>query len=82
MVTVVFYNLLRSKYNIKEFEVNPGTVHDILAQIYVLYPQIPPKDFDHCIVFINKNKIIHESKFHTLIKDGDEIVFTHFVGGG
>ena len=82
MVTVKFYNLLRSKYDIKQFEVNPGSIFDVLSQIELMFPQIAMKDFDHCVVFINQFKVIHESKFHTVVDSGDEVVFTHFVGGG
>ncbi len=82
MVKVIFFNLLRSKYNIHQIEVMSGSIHEILSQIQVLYPKVELKDFENSVVFINSNKIVHQSKFNELVKDGDEVVFTHFVGGG
>jgi len=82
MVKVKFFHLLRSKYNIKEIEVFPGTIHEILGQIKDIYPSLDLDDFKYSVVFVNSTKIFHPSKFDEYINDGDEIVFTHFVGGG
>ena len=82
MVTVKFYHLLRSKYNIHKIQVTAGTIHEILAQVKVKHPKLELKDFKYSVVFINQTKIIHPSNFDELVHDGDEIVFTHFVGGG
>lgn len=82
MVTIKFYHLLRSKYGIHEIEVNPGTIHEILLEIKKIHPEVDLDDFKYSVVFINKTKIIHPSKFNEYINDGDEVVFTHFVGGG
>ncbi len=82
MVTVKFFNLLRSKYDIHEVEVLPGTINDILMQIKVMYPELDLKDFENSVVFVNSNRIIHEFMYSQNVEDGDEIVFTHFVGGG
>ncbi len=82
MVKVKFFHLLRSKYDIEEIEVLPGTINDILKQIKKLHPIIDLDDFKYSVVFVNKVKIFHPSKFDEYINDGDEIVFTHFVGGG
>ncbi len=82
MVKIVFYHLLRSKYDIKEFEVRSGTINNILSQIKEKFPIIDLDDFKNCVVFINDTKVVHQSKFNTIINEGDEVVFTHFVGGG
>jgi len=82
MVNVVFYNLLRSKYNIHEIEVKTGTINEILVQIKKIHPEIDLDDFKHSVVFINKNKIIHPIMYDEKVYDGDEVVFTHFIGGG
>lgn len=82
MVTVKFYHLLRSKYNINEIEVLPGTITDILTQIKKIHPEIDLNDFKYSVVFVNQTKIIHPSGFDEVVEDGDEVVFTHFVGGG
>jgi len=82
LVTVKFYHLLRSKYNIHEIQVLSGTIHEILTQIKEMHPKIDLNDFKYSVVFVNKTKIVHPSNFDEVVKDGDEIVFTHFVGGG
>ena len=82
MVTVKFFNLLRSKYDIHQLEVLPGTINDILKQIKVMYPVLDLKDFEHSVVFVNGDRIIHQFMYSQNVGDGDEIVFTHFVGGG
>lgn len=82
MVTVIFYHLLRSKYDIHEIKVSPGTIHQLLAQIKQIHPELDLDDFKNAVVFVNKTKIIHPSRFDQYINDSDEVVFTHFVGGG
>ena len=82
MVTVRFLHLLRSKYKQHTFEVNPGTVYDIISQLKELLTDLDPKDFEQAVVFVNVDKVIHPSRFDQLINDGDDVVFTHFVGGG
>ncbi|MCK5731424.1 MAG: MoaD/ThiS family protein [Tenericutes bacterium] len=82
MVTVIFLNLLRSKYNIHQIKVNPGTINELLVQIKKIYPQIILEDFDNSVVFINSIRIIHPKMYDEVVGDGDEIVFTHFIGGG
>ncbi|MFK5883522.1 MAG: MoaD/ThiS family protein [Candidatus Izemoplasma sp.] len=82
MVKVIFLNLLRSKYNIKEIEVKAGSIHDILAQIQEIHPEVELADFRNTVIFINTVRVIHESKYSEPVNDGDEIVFTHFIGGG
>lgn len=82
MVTVKFFNLLRSKYDIHEFEVLPGTINDILLQIKKMYPQVDLKDFELSVIFVNGNRVIHHAMYHKHVEDGDDVVFTHFVGGG
>lgn len=81
MVTVIFYNLLRSKYNIKELSVQAGTIHEIIAQIRQVHPEIKQSDFTSSVLFYNNNPL-HYSQFKTDIKDNSRIFFTHFVGGG
>ena len=81
MVKVIFYNLLRSKYNIKETLVPTGSIQDIIAYILQEYPQFSPSDFKTAVVFHNGIPI-HHHRFHTVIEDKEEIIITHFVGGG
>lgn len=81
MVTVVFYNLLRSKYNIHETVVQEGTIHDIIAEIIQKHPSFSMSDFKTCVVF-HEHKAIHYRQFDTIIKDNERIIMTHFVGGG
>jgi len=81
MVKVIFYNLLRSKYRVKEEWVDAGSIHSILNQILSKYPNMSRSDFEHCVVFY-QGRPIHPSGFQTDIADGTNIIITHFVGGG
>ena len=81
MVKVIFYNLLRSKYNVNETMVHSGSIHEILNQVFVQYPNMQKKDFDTAIVF-HKGKPFHKINFDHKIDDLEEIIITHFVGGG
>lgn len=81
MVKVTFYSLLRSNYHIKEEMVEPGSIHDIIGQIIEKHPKINQLSFRYSVVFY-RGKPIHYYGFNTLIKDGEEITFTQFVGGG
>ncbi len=82
MVTVIFLNLLRSKYNIHQIEVKPGTINELLLQIKEIHPQVVLEDFENSVVFINSIRIVHPKMYDEVVEDGDEIVFTHFIGGG
>jgi hypothetical protein len=81
MVNVIFYNLLRSKYNVKEIKVKAGTIHNIVEYILLTHPEINRSDFESSVVF-HKGKPIHLRGFDKKIEDDEEIIFTHFVGGG
>lgn len=81
MVKVIFYHLLRSKYNIKEMDVMPGSVHDIIEEILRRVPTMQASDFKTCVVFYEGTPI-HHGRFHKEIKTGEQIIITHFVGGG
>ena len=81
MVKIIFYNLIRSKYQISEMEVNPGSISSIIKQILDTHPQMSQKDFDSSVVFY-KGSPIHFHGFSKEIEDFDEIIITHFVGGG
>ena len=81
IVTVVFYNLLRSKYNIEEELVKPGSIHQIIEEILTKHKEMKESDFRTCVVFRN-NEPLHYHGFSTLIEDGERIIITHFVGGG
>ncbi|MBU1141196.1 MAG: MoaD/ThiS family protein [Firmicutes bacterium] len=82
MVTVKFFNLIRSNHNVAQVEVNPGTIEQIIDEIRQTHPQITTKEFKDAVLFINRKKVMHLSRFSEEIDDGDEIVFTNFVGGG
>ena len=82
MVTVTFFNLLRSKYGIHQFEVQPGTIDNILLQIKEMYPVIDLDDFKLSVVFVNDDRVFHQTMYNKVVEDGEKITFTHFVGGG
>ena len=81
MVKVIFYNLLRSKYNIEEMMVESGSLHHIIKQILDKNPNMKISDFKTCVVF-HKGNPIHYLGFHKIIDEQEEIIITHFVGGG
>jgi len=81
MVKVIFYNLLRSKYHVKEMLVEPGTIHHIISQVLEAHTEMDINDFKTCVIF-NKGNPIHYRGFHKIIEDQEEIIITHFVGGG
>mgnify|MGYP001251475703 CR=1 FL=1 len=81
MIKVTFYSLLRSNYRIEEEFVNSGSINDIINQIISKHPEIKPSAFRYSVVFY-QGKPIHYHGFDTNIKDGEEIIFTQFVGGG
>lgn len=81
MVKIVFYNLLRSKYNVKELQVKSGSIHNIIKQIMNEHPNMKIKDFETAVVFLH-GKPIHNRGFDKVIEDNEELIFTHFVGGG
>ena len=82
MVTVRFLHLLRSKYRQHTFEVKSGTINEIILQLKEILPEIDDKDFEQAVVFVNIDRVIHPSRFDESVIDGDDVVFTHFVGGG
>ncbi len=81
MVKVIFYNLLRSKYGIKEEELKADTINGIIEQILAKHKEMKTSDFTTAVVF-REGKPIHKSGFFQKITDGEEIIITHFVGGG
>lgn len=81
MVKITFYNLIRSRYKVEEIFVKAGTITSMIDEILKRYPEMDERDFETCIIFRN-GKTIHKFKFDTFINDGEEIIITHFVGGG
>lgn len=81
MVKVIFYNLLRSKYDVKEMMVESGSINDIIKEILSVHKKMSKSDFETCVVF-HKGSPIHQRGFHKVINDREEIIITHFVGGG
>ncbi len=82
MVKITFLNLLRSKYGIETLIVEPGTMDVIFKAILSEHPEIEPKDFQDSVMFVNQKRIPHATRFESVLRDGDEVVFTHFLGGG
>ncbi len=82
MVTVKFFNLIRSRYKVTEVNVKPGTIHSVIEQILSIYPHIPKTELEQAVLFVNREKVMHLKRFYETVQSGDEIVFTHFVGGG
>ena len=82
MVKITFLNLLRSKYSIETLIVEPGKMNDIFKVILSKHPEIEAKDFQDSVMFVNQKRIPHATRFDTVLQEGDEVVFTHFLGGG
>ena len=81
MVKVILYNLLRSKYKVDELFVSEGTINQIIEEIMMKHPNMEVRDFESAVVFYH-GKPIHHMQFSKKISDNDEIIITHFVGGG
>lgn len=82
MVNVKFYGLIRSNHRVTEMNVKPGTLRTIIDQIQATYPQISDHEFLTAVIFVNQEKVMHLDRMQLEISEGDEIVFTNFVGGG
>ena len=81
MVKVIFNNLIRSKYLIEEEYVNPGNILEIIEQILAKNPEMKLNDFKNAVFFYQGN-IYHFTQSSTKIEDNQELMITHFVGGG
>jgi len=82
MITVKFFNLLRSIHGISELQLKPGALQDVMNQILIEIPKMTKKELEDAIVFVNQAKITHLNRFSYLVNDGDIVMFTNFVGGG
>lgn len=82
MVKVILLNLLRSKYSVESENVKAGTVEFALAQLFARHPGMQRQDFEAAVLFVNGVRLDRVNRFQTELHDGDEVVFTHFVGGG
>ncbi len=82
MVKITFLNLLRSKYGIETLLVEPGKMEVIFKTLLSKHPEIEPKDFQDSVMFVNQKRIPHATRFDITLQDGDDVVFTHFLGGG
>ncbi len=82
MVKITFLNLLRSKYGIETQMVSPGTMAAVLQTILLKHPEIDVNDFQESVMFVNQRRIPHATRFDLVLQDGDDVVFTHFLGGG
>ena len=82
MISIVLLNLLRSKYGVASESVLPGTVASALDQLIARHPEMRRKDFEDAVLFVNGVRIDRVNRLEAVLRDGDEVVFTHFVGGG
>ena len=82
MVTVKFFGLIRSNHGITEFKAEAGTIREIVDTIMHTYPNITEHEIRTAILFVNQEKVMHLRRFSERVQDGDEIVFTNYVGGG
>ncbi|MFW5838666.1 MAG: MoaD/ThiS family protein [Bacillota bacterium] len=82
MVTVSVFGLLRSNHNIKQFSIDACGMRDVVEYLKKTYPHITNKELEEAILFVNQEKIMHMKRFDIPLTDGDNIVFTTYVGGG
>ena len=82
MVTIKFFGLIRSNHNLKTVKTKPQTLNTIINELISKHSKLTYKEFDDAVLFINNVKTMHLKRFDTLLKDGDEVIFTNFVGGG
>jgi molybdopterin converting factor small subunit len=82
IVKIIFLNLLRSKYGIESVMVHPGSVQNALEQIIQIYPNVNEKDFKEAVLFVNQTRVDFVHWLRKELHDGDEVILTHFVGGG
>ena len=82
MIHVKCMHLLRSKYGITEVDVEASTVEGVIQSLKHHHPELDEQDFYQAVLFVNKQKISHVKRFETRLNEGDEVVFTNFVGGG
>ncbi len=82
MVTIRFFGLIRSNHRIETFETEPGVLSAIIDRIMAKHPEITRREFENAVLFINNEKIMHMKRFDLVLEDGDEVIFTNFVGGG
>lgn len=82
MVKIIFLNILRSKYKLHEVDIEPGTFKEVFARLKNQYPNLEEKDFQDCVMFVNDVRITHLARFDMILKDGDRVILTHFLGGG
>jgi molybdopterin converting factor small subunit len=82
LVKIKFFNLIRSKYNIFSLETKEGTLEDVIQEILLKHQQIDQNDLYGAVIFLNNKQIMHKDRMNQIINEDDELVFTHFVGGG
>jgi len=82
LVIVKFFGLIRSQYNVTQLEVTSGTIHEIMDFILKSFPHMKNEDLHEAVLFINNEKVMNLNRFSRQVHDGDEVVFTNFVGGG
>lgn len=82
MVTVTFFGLLRSNHQIRQFTMNAKNMRDIIKYIKTHYPNITNCELEEAVLFVNKNKTMHMKRFDIPLDDGDDVIFTTYVGGG
>jgi molybdopterin converting factor small subunit len=82
LVKIKFFNLLRSKYNISMLETKEGSLEDVIHEIILKHQEIDPNDLYGAVIFLNNQQIMHKDRLNQKVNEDDELVFTHFVGGG
>ncbi len=82
MVKVKFFALIRSNHRIAQMEVESGSLKSIINTIKTRVPTLSDEEIDNAVIFINQRKVMHQKRYDEILKDGDELIFTNFVGGG
>lgn len=82
MIHVKFMNLIRSKYHLSEMTIEAPTLGDLMQAILSKNPMMNPDDLYHAVIFVNQKQVMHLNRINHMLNDGDQVIFTHFVGGG
>lgn len=82
MVTIKFFGLLRSNHSIQSLHLDVRHMSEIIDYLNKHYPRISKQELEDAALFINQQKVMHMKRFDIPLNDGDEVVFTTYVGGG
>jgi MoaD family protein len=82
VVKVKYRGQLQSVTGLKEETVEAPCVQDVLDGIKTRYGNAAERAAKSMLIAINGESILLRQRYHTLLKDGDELSFFPICGGG